>query len=222
MDFFLLQDVLTEPPVLKLPKWHKPFSIDTDVCDGQIGCALFQLDNSGMRKLIGLWSRSLCDREMYYSSTESECLAVVWAVQMLRPYIERRHFTLYTDHLALKWLFDLLDTYSAPRLPGLRLRLPQSDNFAVRYGPGPDNQVADAISRLPAYGFEWQKTDDEIPCVLIDGCCQQNSERIATLNTKIDHSGWCSLDWEAGDTDSVEENDTTINTFMATQWTLLR
>ena len=102
--------------MLKLPEWHKSFSIDTDACDRQIGCALFQLDDDGVRKAIGFWSRYVCAGEKHLGATERNCPAVVWAFQMLRLYIERRHFTLNTDHQTLKWLSGLLDTSPAPRL----------------------------------------------------------------------------------------------------------
>ena len=102
----------------------------------------------------------MCAGEKSYSATEREFLVVVWAVQMLRLYIERLHFTLYTDHQALKCLFDLLDTSSALHLTRLRLLLQELDNFAVRYRRGPDYQVAYAISRLQTYDFDWHKTDD--------------------------------------------------------------
>ena len=65
-----------------------------------------------------------------------------------------QHFTLYTEHQALKWLFDLLEISSVPRLTRWRLCLQELDNFTVRYRRGPDNQVDDAISRLSTYGFE--------------------------------------------------------------------
>ena len=61
--FALLQYALTCHPVIKLPEWHKPFTIDMDACDRQVGCALFQLDGVGVRKPIGFWSQSICNRE---------------------------------------------------------------------------------------------------------------------------------------------------------------
>ena len=108
---------------------------------------------------------------------------------MLRPYIERRHFTLYTDYQALKWLLDTLNASLAPHLSRWRLRLQEFDNFTVRYRRSPDNQVADAITMLPMNGFEWHKTEFEVPCMIIDECGQQSTERLASMITKIDQDG---------------------------------
>ena len=75
-----------------------------------------------------------------YIATKRECLVVVGAFQMLLPYIERRHFTFYTDHQRLKRLLDLLDIFSTPRLTRWRLRLQEFDILTVRHRRGPDKQ----------------------------------------------------------------------------------
>ena len=100
--FKLLKQALVEPPVLNLPKSGLPFSVDTDACEHQIGCAVLQTHEDGTRYLIGFWSRSLTPAERNYSVGEKECLSIVWAVQLLRPYVGRQHFDLYADHQALK------------------------------------------------------------------------------------------------------------------------
>lgn len=37
-----------------------------------------------------------------YGISELECFAVVWAVRVFRPHLYGRHFTIVTDHIALK------------------------------------------------------------------------------------------------------------------------
>ncbi len=51
---------------------------------------------------IGYWSQTLIPAELNYSTTERECLEVVWAVLHLHPYLERTRVTVRTDHHALK------------------------------------------------------------------------------------------------------------------------
>ena len=120
-DLQLLKAALADPPILRLPKAGLPFSVDTDACEYQVGCALFQTYPDGSRHPVGFWSRSLNDAERNYSVGEKECLAIVWAVQILRPYLERKHFDLYTDHQSLKWMMSLTDV--SGRLARWRLRL---------------------------------------------------------------------------------------------------
>ncbi len=40
---------------------------------------------------------------------EKEYLAIIWAVQILRPYLQMGEFDLFTDNQALRWIFSLAD-----------------------------------------------------------------------------------------------------------------
>ena len=64
----------------------------------------------------------------------------------MRDYLEGYHFTVLTDHLALKWL-EKIDNTSG-RLARWAMELSQWD-FEIKYRKGADNMVADAISRQP-------------------------------------------------------------------------
>ncbi len=91
--FELLKKALLEPRILRMSDPTRPFSVDTDACQYQIGAALFQEDEDGVHHPVGFWSRTLQKPQRNYSASERECLAVVWAVQILRPYLEGSHFT---------------------------------------------------------------------------------------------------------------------------------
>eukprot|EP00171_Calliarthron_tuberculosum_P022608 IDg22608t1 len=47
--FRKLIEAVTSPPTLALPKLGLPYEIDTDACKHQIGCALFQMQEDGVR-----------------------------------------------------------------------------------------------------------------------------------------------------------------------------
>ena len=91
--FETLKAALISPQVLALPRAGFKYTLDTDACDVQIGCILLQdQPDSKTPKPVGFWSRTLTPAEKGYDTTNKECLAVVWAVLTLRPYLEGEHF----------------------------------------------------------------------------------------------------------------------------------
>ena len=148
-----------------------------DACNHQVGCALLQTYPDGTRNPIGFWSRSLNPAEKNYAVGEKEYLAIVWAVQLLRPYLEGTHFDLYTDHHAMRWI--LSDSDHSGRLARWILRLLEFD-FTVTYMKGAKNTIEDAISRLPTYGEAKLAPDTEVPCYFISHYEQGDSQEPPT------------------------------------------
>lgn len=58
-----------------------------------IGCALLQKQPDETEPPIGDWSQLLNDADQAYETTHCQCLAVVWEVFMLQPYLEGSQFT---------------------------------------------------------------------------------------------------------------------------------
>ena len=162
--FSRLKECLVSPPVLQLPRLGLQYSLDTDASDAQLGCTLLQTHEDGHRYPVGYWSRTLSSAESNYSTTEKECLAIVWAIQTLRPYLERERFTVNTDHHPLRWLMNLAD--ASGRLARWRLRLAEYD-FDVTYVKGIKNCLADALSRIPSTRGTTVPVDVEIPCYAV-------------------------------------------------------
>jgi RNase H-like domain found in reverse transcriptase len=107
LAFECLKRHLLTPSTFALPRAGGPYVIDTDSSDGQIGCVLQQKDVEGHYHPLGYWSRQLNADERNYFATEKEALAIVWAVTHLRPYLERTHFVVRTDHSSLQWLLSI-------------------------------------------------------------------------------------------------------------------
>lgn len=119
-SFESLESSLLTPAILTILRARGTFVIDVDACDTQIGCALLQSaepiaeEEASLPDLhpVGFFSRTLTPAEQNYSATERECLGVVWAIQPLRPYLERSKFIVRSDHEPLRWLLNLGDTDS--------------------------------------------------------------------------------------------------------------
>lgn len=154
--FETLKIKLTEAPVLACPDFSKVFILQTDASDGGLGAVLTQNLEEGER-VIAYASRGLNPAEKNYSVTEKECLAIVWGIRKMRPYLEGYHFQVITDHLSLKWL-NSIDNPTG-RLARWALEL-QQYNFTVQYRKGKNNIVADALSRQPIDNCFRILTDD--------------------------------------------------------------
>ncbi len=96
--FDKLHQSLLHPPILALPRRDGLYTLDTDASDGQLGCCLRQDQPNSDRLPVGFWSRTLSSAKKNYPTTENECLAVVWSVIMLLPYLEGVRFVIRTDH----------------------------------------------------------------------------------------------------------------------------
>jgi RNase H-like domain found in reverse transcriptase/Reverse transcriptase (RNA-dependent DNA polymerase) len=147
--FNSLRQKLLSPPVLALPRREGKLWLDTDASAAHLGRCLLQEQPFGPALSLGYWSRSLSAAERNYSTTEKECLAIVWAVTHLRPYLEGVTFTVRTDHHALRWVMNLAEAQG--RLARWRLRLSEF-SFTVEYSPGSTHHAADMMSRLSSPG----------------------------------------------------------------------
>src|SRR5277367_7132310 len=117
--------------------------VGTDASDGAVGAVIVQIDDVGER-VVEYASRTLSPPEKNYAVMEKECLAVVWAVEKFRPYLEGHPVTLETDHQPLVWLHSMKKP--SPKMLRWILRL-EEFQLEVRYRPGRENKVADCLSR---------------------------------------------------------------------------
>nr|GEV89934.1 reverse transcriptase domain-containing protein [Tanacetum cinerariifolium] len=90
-------------------------------------------------------SKTMTEAESNYATTEKEMLGVVYAFEKFRSYLIMNKSIVYTDHSALKYLFEKKD--SKVRLLSWVLLL-QEFTFKVNDTKGAENLAADHFSRL--------------------------------------------------------------------------
>lgn len=123
-SFRKLKELLVTSPILSTPDFNRTIVLQTDASSYGIGAVLTQFFDDG-ECVICFLSRSLSRQERNYSTTERECLAVIWSVEKLRHYLEGAHFKVITDHHSLLWLNRLKDPQG--RLARWALRLEPYD-----------------------------------------------------------------------------------------------
>ncbi|UYV61758.1 hypothetical protein LAZ67_1006359, partial [Cordylochernes scorpioides] len=111
-SFQILKSALTTDPVLGHFKEDAETLVHTYASGYGVGAVLTQLVE-GKEKPIAYASRTLNAAERNYSTTERECLAVVWAIYKFRPYLFGKHFTVVSDHHSLCWQLISVRQYVA-------------------------------------------------------------------------------------------------------------
>lgn len=154
-SFQKLKENLTKAPILQQADYSKPYVLRTDASGYALGAVLLQGEGTDERP-IEYASRLLTTAESNYSTTEREALAVVWAIEKFRGYLEGAKVIIGTDHQPLKWLLSLKTP--SGRLARWALKL-QAYDLQISYTPGSQNVVADMLSRPPIANEVQEKQD---------------------------------------------------------------
>ena len=133
------------------------------MCDASnlaIGVDLSQRED-GKPHVVYYASKTLNEAQRYYTTTEKELLAVVYALDKFQAYLVGSDIVIFTDHSALKYLMTKQNAKA--RLIRWVLLL-QEFNFQIKYKKGIENVVADHLSRLTiAHDTHSPPINDEFP-----------------------------------------------------------
>ena len=86
--------LISQPPILRMADFSKPFILQTDASGVALGAVLSQ-EIDGVRQPVSYASRTLSHEERKASSIyELECLAVLFGTEKFLKYLEHRDFIL--------------------------------------------------------------------------------------------------------------------------------
>ena len=139
-----LKTMLVSPPIMRSPNWEIAFEIMCDASDYAIWAVLGQTKDK-KAFVIYYASKTLDSAQPNYTTTKKKFLAIVFPLEKFRSYIVGSLVTIFTDHVALKYLLSKQDT--KPRLTRWIL-LCQEFNLTIKDKKGGENVVADHLSRL--------------------------------------------------------------------------
>ena len=149
--FLEAKEMLKKEALLSFPDFNKPFHLYTDASDRQLGATVVQEG-----KPLGFYTRKLNAAQKNYTVGERELLGIVEGLKAFEGILRGQSLVVHTDHLNI--LYKHMPTQ---RLIRWRLLL-EEYNPKVLHIAGPDNEAADALSRLEMRDndydeIEWNK-----------------------------------------------------------------
>jgi hypothetical protein len=144
-----IKRVMAKETLLHYPDFNQPFEIHTDASKYQIGAVITQNN-----KPIAFYSRKLRDGQHNYTTTERELLAIVETLKEFRTILLGHKIKVYTDHKNLTFT-----QFNTERVLRWRMVLEEYGPELI-YIKGPDNVVADALSRLELIDVDEEDASD--------------------------------------------------------------
>lgn len=139
---------LCEATLLVFPKHNAPLALTVDASGTATGAILQQFDDNIWQPL-GFYSERLNTAQRKYSTYDRELLGAYKAVKYFRHMVEGREVCIYTDHKPLQYAFQQNLEKATPRQARYLDFLGQFTTD-IRYIPGKENIIADALSRINA------------------------------------------------------------------------
>ena len=132
-------------------------TVQVDASLRGLGACLIQ-KHKGEHQPIAFASRSLVDVETRYANIERELLAIIFACQCFSSYLLGRSFVAESDHKPLEMIAMKNLANAPPHLQRMLLELQRYD-VTIKYRPGKEMQLADALSCCPVRASQEIKLD---------------------------------------------------------------
>jgi hypothetical protein len=137
--FDKMKKVMSMCPVLALPNFSQPFTLECDASGEGIGVVLMQ-----NRHPLAYESRKLRGPKLLYNIYDKEMLAIMHTLAKFRKYLAGARFVVKSDHDSLKYLLEQKDLHERQQKWVSRI---QAYDFDIEFVKGKNNVVVDALSR---------------------------------------------------------------------------
>lgn len=143
LAFDHLKQALSEAPILALPDFQLPFTVETDASGVGMGAILSQQGHP-----IAYFSKPFPPKLQRSSTYVLELFVMTAAVKKWRQYLLSNCFIILTDHHSLK---ELLTQVIQALEQNMYLARLMGYDYQIQFCSGASNQAADALSRLPEH-----------------------------------------------------------------------
>ena len=141
--FEAIKEVVSAEVTLNYFDPQKPITLQVDASMAGLGAVLFQEDRP-----VAFASRALTETESQYANIERKMLAVVFGCERFHNFLFGQDFIVESDHKPLESIHLKRLSNAPARLRRMLLR-PKSYTMVIKYKPGREVAVANALSRLP-------------------------------------------------------------------------
>jgi cleavage and polyadenylation specificity factor subunit 1 len=132
--------------LLAHPDPTAPLALVTDASKSSMGAVLQQRVQNAWQPLA-FFSKKLIPAQQKYISYDRELLAIYEAVKNFRHMLEARHFTIFTNHKPITYVFQQNRDKCSPRQFN-HLDFVAQFTTDIKHISGQDNLIADALSRV--------------------------------------------------------------------------
>jgi hypothetical protein len=120
---------------------NKPLTLSVDSSQNGVGAVLMQSNGP-----VAYASKALTDTQQRWAQIEKELNAIVFGCERFHQYVYGKQVNVETDHKPLEILFKKPLSEVPMRLQRMMLKIQKYD-LIVRWRPGKEMHVADALSR---------------------------------------------------------------------------